>query len=126
MKGVKQEVHKLNHYTKMKINDIIECFNKNLDRLRKDNKPDFCGYFTVHSYWEKVMGTLKTAHTIIEYVKSSKDKEIIIHTCYSSTIIAGHENALIEESERRALTFFIEEWTNNVEQFVNNTFTHGS
>lgn len=93
----------------MKINDILECFNKALDA--KGNPKRI--HYVAHSTWERKMGTVKSAHTIITLIDPKADTKEIVHAEYTASIPTGQEEALIEESQRRALTEFVIKWDND-------------
>ena len=105
----------------MKANDIMECFNRCLDLLRKKNNSKCKGHFVVHSNWERMIGPIKTANTYIDYiVNGSPLLHIVSHV--SENIASGQEDVLIAKSEEEALTLFISKWTEEINKFINNTF----
>ena len=92
----------------MKINDVLECFNKVIDINGNPNKI----HYVAHSTIDKLIGQVKKATTIITLCNlSNEDRKEIIKEEYTATIPTGYESALIEESERRALLEFIKEWS---------------
>lgn len=93
----------------MKINDVLECFNKALDA--KGNPKRI--HYVAHSTWERKMGTVKSAHTIITLIDPQAGTKEIVHIEYTASIPTGQEEALIEESQRRALTEFVIKWDND-------------
>lgn len=94
----------------MKINDILECFNKVLDLKAATSHM----HYVAHSTIEKKMGPVKKATTIITLCDHATgvNKDIISES-YTTTMPSGQENVLIEETERRALTNFIRKWNND-------------
>lgn len=93
----------------MKINDVLECFNKALDAKGNPKRV----HYVAHSTWERKMGTVKSAHTIITLIDPQAGTKEIVHTEYTASIPTGQEEALIEESQRRALTEFVIKWDND-------------
>lgn len=93
----------------MKINEILECFNKVLDQHGNPDKVHYVAYDNI----ERRIGAVKTASTIITLVGPKGTKEEIIREEYTSNMPKEYENALLEETERMALVKFIEKWTND-------------
>ncbi len=93
----------------MKINDVIECFNKALDDIGNPNN----AHYIVHSKWERKMGAIKSASTIITLYDPKEGTKEIVKSEYTTRIPSGQEEALIEETQRRALVEFIKKWHND-------------
>ena len=93
----------------MKINDVLECFNKALDAIGNPKGI----HYVAHSTWERKMGTVKSASTIITLCDPQEQPKEIIRANYTTNILNGHEEALMEETQRRALTEFIKKWHND-------------
>lgn len=102
----KLEVHKLSHCWKMKINDVIECFNRVLDSRGNPDKV----HYVAHSKWERKMGSVKTATTVITLYNPKEGVKEVVKSEYTTNIPSGQEEVLIEETQRRALTEFIKKW----------------
>lgn len=90
----------------MKINDILECFNKALDY--KGNPKRI--HYIAHSILEKKIGAIKSATTIISLYDPKEGTKEVVKSEYTTAIPKGHEEALVEETQRRALTEFIKKW----------------
>lgn len=93
----------------MKINEVLECFNKALDIKGNPKKI----HYVSHSTWERKIGTVKSATTTITLHDPKGGNKEIIKAEYTTNIPSGHEDALIEETQRRALTEFITKWNND-------------
>lgn len=93
----------------MKINDILECFNKALDLQGNPDKI----HYVAHSSWERKMGAIKQATTIITLIDPKVGAKEIICAEYTASIPAGQEDVLIEGAQRRALTEFITKWNHD-------------
>lgn len=93
----------------MKINDVLECFNKAIDAIGNPNKI----HYVAHSSWERKIGAVKSAYTIISVCSPNEKPREIIKSEYTTTIPNGQEEVLIEETQRRALTEFIKQWNND-------------
>ena len=93
----------------MKINDVLECFNKVIDTTDNPNKV----HYVAHSSWERKIGTVKSAYTIISICSLNEKPREIIKSEYTTTMPNGQEEVLIEETQRRALTEFIKQWSND-------------
>lgn len=93
----------------MKINDILECFNKALDA---NGNPKGIHY-VAHSTWERKIGAVKSALTIITLCDSQDGPKEVVRAEYTTNIPKGQEEALLEETQRRALTEFIKRWNND-------------
>lgn len=91
----------------MKINDILECFNKALDL--KGNPKRI--HYVAHSVIERKIGSIKQATTIITLCDQlDNTRTDIIKESYTTSMPAGQEEVLKEETERRALIKFISRW----------------
>ena len=93
----------------MKINDILECFNKALDA---NGNPKGIHY-VAHSTWERRIGAVKSAFTIITLCDPKEGTKEIVKAEYTTRIPSGQEEALVEETQRRALVEFIKRWNND-------------
>lgn len=93
----------------MKINDILECFNKALDATNNPKKI----HYVAHSTWERKMGAVKSASTTITLYDPQEGPKEIVKSEYTTNIPNGCEEVLIEETQRRALTEFIKKWHND-------------
>ena len=93
----------------MKINDILECFNKALDA---NGNPKGIHY-VAHSTWERRIGAVKSAFTIITLCDPKEGTKEIVKSEYTTRIPSGQEEALVEETQRRALVEFIKRWNND-------------
>ena len=93
----------------MKINDILECFNKALDA---NGNPKGVHY-VAHSTWERKMGAVKSASTIITLCGPKEQPKEIIKSEYTTSIPNGQEEILMEETQRKALIEFIKRWHND-------------
>lgn len=93
----------------MKINDILECFNKALDA--KGNPRGI--HYVAHSTWERKIGAVKSASTIITLCDPQAEPKEIVKSEYTTTLPNGQEEVLVEETQRRALTEFIKRWHND-------------
>lgn len=93
----------------MKINDILECFNKALDA--KGNPREI--HYVAHSTWERRIGAVKSASTIITLCDPQAGPKEVIREEYTTTLPNGQEETLVEETQRRALTKFIMKWHND-------------
>lgn len=93
----------------MKINTILECFNKVLDIEGNPRKT----HFIAHSTLERKIGAVKTATTIITLHDPQGKDEDIIRQEYTTAMPISGEQALIEETQRRALVDFIQYWDND-------------
>lgn len=93
----------------MKINDVLESFNKALDVLGNPRRL----HYVAHSSWERKIGSVKSATTIITLIDpQDKPKEVLREECTDS-VPAGQEEVLIERSQKKALTEFIIRWSND-------------
>lgn len=90
----------------MKINIVLECFNRALDDNNKNNK---C-HFVAHSFWERKIGSIKSATTIITLHDPIEGNKEIIKEEY---IGRGDEQVVVEESQKKALTEFVKLWSND-------------
>lgn len=91
----------------MKINEILECFNKALDLKGNPNKV----HYVAHSTLERKIGPVKQATTIITLLDQVNDiRKDIVEESYITNMPAGQEEVLKEETERRALIKFITMW----------------
>jgi len=88
----------------MKIEEVINCFNASL--------ADHSYHYVVVSKWERIKGPIKRAVTSIYKVEGKLAKEVVTKE-YCTSIPAGGENTLIEETQRRALIEFIKVFYNN-------------
>ena len=69
MLRLKQEVHNLKHYLKMKTNDVINCINKTLDAEREaKGLPKMLGHFVFYIDWKKGMGPIKEFQARVDFV----------------------------------------------------------
>lgn len=69
MLKLKQEVHKLKHYLKMKTNDVINCINKTLEAEREaKGLPKILGHFVFYIGWKKGMGPIKEFQARVDFV----------------------------------------------------------
>ena len=69
MLKLKQEVHNLKHYLKMKTNDVINCINKTLDAEREaKGLPKMLGHFVFCIDWKKGMGPIKEFQARVDFV----------------------------------------------------------
>lgn len=93
----------------MKINDILECFNRALDA----NGNPRGVHYVAHSTWTRKMGSIKSASTIITLCDPKEKPKEIIRAEYTTNILNGQEEVLVEETQRRALTEFIKKWRND-------------
>lgn len=83
----------------MRFNDILDCFNAHITE----------GQYIAQSSWQRKIGRMKTATTIIYYIKGSEQEEVIRKE-YTASISNGCEDILIEETQKRALQDFIKYW----------------
>lgn len=90
----------------MKINDILECFNKALDANGNPKRI----HYVAHSSWERKIGAVKSASTIITLCDPQEGTKDIITSTYTTNIPTGQEEVLLEETQRRALIEFIKNW----------------
>lgn len=67
----KPEVHKINPYLKMTINEVLECYNETLKQLRLEKKLENGGHFVFYQYYDKKIGNYYTYHMKIEYVHNA-------------------------------------------------------
>ena len=94
----------------MKINDILECFNKALDLAGNPEKI----HYVAHSVIEKKIGPVKQATTIITLCdQANNTRKDIVEKSYTTSIPTGHEEVLKEETEKRALIEFITKWSHD-------------
>lgn len=91
----------------MKINDILECFNRHLDSKVNGNSI----HFVASSKWEKKFGALKKATTSIFKISPDSSEEIITKE-YATNIPSGAEAVLMEHTERLAIKEFIDYYYN--------------
>lgn len=82
----------------MKINDVLECFAENINQNYK---------FVAVSSYERKMGSLKEATTTIKLIEIGKEPQTIVTAKYAASIPTGQEDAIIEQSQLKALTEFI-------------------
>lgn len=108
MLKLKQEAHKLKHYLKMKINSVLECFNKVLDERGNPDKK----HFVAHSTIEKKIGPIKEVTTFITLCNSTTGKNecIVKQVNTGASITEEAKEKLIEETEKKALVEFIMLW----------------
>lgn len=109
----------------MKINEILECFNKALDEFRASNGSSVKTHFAARSAWERKIGAVKRAYTEIDLIDNGpydKGKATpIITQEYVSNVPSGAEVALIETTERRALKEFIIYWSEHLNDIIYDT-----
>lgn len=89
----------------MKINDVLECYNKALDECGNPDKK----HFVAHSTVEKKIGPVKEVTTFITLCNPTTGKnECIVKTTNTECSI-GEESKekLIEKTEKEALVEFI-------------------
>ena len=91
----------------MRINDIIETFNKALSNDRAIHHIEGNGYFVTHTNWERKMGLIKSFTTNISFINKNSQK----HTCIDVTYKISCEEADVskyeEETQLKALEYFI-------------------
>lgn len=93
----------------MKINDILECFNQVLDSNGNTDRV----HYVAHSSWERKIGTVKKATTIITLQDPKAGPKEIIKEEFTDSIAIGQEEILIEQSQKKALVEFIKRWNND-------------
>lgn len=94
----------------MRINNVLECFNKVLESKRpKENK-----HVVAYSNWKQKMGPFKEATTVISIIDPTvmkSDKLVVVNTV--DRVYAGEEELFIEKNEEKALIEFIKLWDND-------------
>src|SRR5574344_2197538 len=96
LQRIKREVHRQKHYWKMKINEILECFNKVLDIRGNPGKIHFVAYSSL----EKKIGTIKQVTTVITLCDPQKGNTEFVKNSMTGVALTGLENKLIEESQK--------------------------
>lgn len=91
----------------MKINDILECFNKVLDYKGNPER----AHYIAHSILDRKIGTVKSASAIITFYDPIKGPEEVCRAECTDSIASGHEGELIEQAQKEALIEFIKIWT---------------
>lgn len=106
---VEQEVPNLKHFTKMRINEVLECANKAIDEIRNKKNINARGHFVSTTEIQKAMGPYKQCATRIVYV--NLDKHSTSAFCGASIMercLSENEEKMIKKVETQALTqFFI-------------------
>ena len=87
----------------MKINDILECFNKALDS--KGNPRGI--HYVAHSALERKIGIVKSASTTITLYDPQAGPQEVVKKELTAAIPNSLEEDLVEETQRKALTEFI-------------------
>ena len=111
----------------MKINDVLECVNKTLDKEREAKKLKVKGHFVHMLNVEKQIGTTKTFHALISFINNSGVNIPFIRI--SHTVACPIEQ--LEEMKDKVLISLLEDFfaalrfgkgKADYENFVNGTF----
>lgn len=115
----------------MKINDVIECVNKNIDMEREMRKLETKGHFIFFMNYEKKIGQIKEFHAYIQYVKFSVGDN---GKPYNVTVIHHTENCpndKIEEVKEKVALDLLSQFfnalryscmSNKYDEFIYGTF----
>lgn len=88
----------------MKINEILECFDKALDNGN---------HYIIRSFWERKIGTLKQITSIIYLLDPDKTTSEFVKVEHVYAVNSGQEEEYVEENQKRALVEFIKKITND-------------
>lgn len=118
---VEQEVPNLKHFTKMRINEVLECANKAIDEIRKKESINAKGHFVSTTEIKKAMGPYKQCVVGIVYI--NLDKHSTYAFCGASIMercLSENEEKIIKKAEAQALTqFFMYQHMENIwEQII--------
>lgn len=115
----------------MKISDIIECVNKNIDMEREMRKIQAKGHFVFYLNYEKKIGQIKEVHAYIQYIKFSVgdngkpyDVVAIHHTesCPNDKIEELKEKVSLDLLTQFFRTLRYSCMSKKYDEFVNDTF----
>lgn len=87
----------------MKINEVLECFNRALDI--KGNPKGI--HYVARTTIEKKIGTCKQATTTITLCDPQAEPKDIISVSGIMSVPTGQEDVLMENMQKKALTEFI-------------------
>ena len=116
---VEPEVHSLNHYMKMKINDVLEAINSTLETERTKRSLNVKGHFVAVIEIQKALGQYKKYHVSIIYIDISNKENIdFISKYYTHKTPKEKEDKVKTTVECEVLIPFfskvIENWENIV------------
>lgn len=95
----------------MKINQILESFNKALDAIRFTRGIKVNGHFNAVSTVKKSMGPYKTYRIVIDYVNLDNHENYpFCNNTYTDVCYTGEENKLEEQCTAEILVTFFIRW----------------
>ena len=115
----------------MKINDVIECVNKNIDMEREMRKIQAKGHFVFYLNYEKKIGQIKEVHAYIQYVKFSVEDNGKPYDVVAIHHTESYPNEKIEELKEKVALDLLAQFfralryscmSKKYDEFVNGTF----
>lgn len=90
---------KLKHWEKMKINDILESYNKAIDKIRKDKGITENGHLMAFTDVRKSMGPYKEFRTDILYISSDRNNTYVCNHVSMERCLKDEEQKFVEKNE---------------------------
>lgn len=108
---------------KMRINDILACFNKVL--ISEGEEFNTTGHFVAHTSIERLIGQIKKCSISIYYINNENNIKICEHSIIDRYSEEDKES-LIEKTSLEALTLFLSYWEDKSfkKRIIENEYTN--
>ena len=103
---------------KMKFKDVLKQYNKYVDEKRRELGIQGSSFLTCSAMWERKKATVKTARCEVFIVINPVKNIKICEAEYTTTILAGHEDELVEHVKEMCLLEFIKWWDVYKDAFI--------
>lgn len=104
---LKQEEHKLKHYWKMKIEDVINSYNEclSIERLNLPNRGT--GHFVFHrNYTRKPFGNYREYHYILDFINKELKPIPFLEKVFVRQVSNDQEEKILRDMDTEYLSAF--------------------
>lgn len=111
----------------MKINDILNCINKSLEKERQEKQISKKGFFMSYGNYKKCIGNIKEFNYYIDFVIDKNTKYHISSVSYSVPCLSNEVELFKENTIEPALfTDLFEKLKTEYDKFLNVVFEDGN